>query len=66
MKVVEKVCAGFWYHVFKIKTTMQTALDLQMKFVLSRSTPTIVGGARGRGGALLTQGVNNNDERESQ
>lgn len=29
---------------------MQTALDLQMKFVLSRSTPTIVGGGGGEGG----------------
>lgn len=36
-----------------------------MKFVLSRSTPTTVGGeGGGEGGALLTQGVNNNDERE--
>lgn len=66
MQVAEKVCAGFWYRVYKIKTTMQTTLDLQMKFVLSRSTPTIVGVGGKGGGALLTQGVNNNDERESQ
>lgn len=69
MKVVEKVCAGFWYHVYKIKTTMQTALDLQTKFVLSRSTPTIVvGGGGGEGGlywhkvwTTMTRGRANNE-----